>query len=123
MAFMTQPTLPAETLSAEALPAPAPTRIAGDDPRALFARAVDLGGSVIDAVRPDQLSDPTPCPDFDVRGLLGHLVTVLERVAALGRGDDPFDLPPRAEVGDDGWAAAWRCAAHGVRTAWSDDAG
>jgi len=98
------------------------SRPSGDDPRALFARAVDLGASVIGGVRADQLGDPTPCTDFDVRGLLDHLVTVLERVAALGRGDDPFALPTRPGVADDGWLAAWRHAAHGVQAAWTNDA-
>src|SRR5947209_9286311 len=66
----------------------------GSDPRTVFAQAVALGGDVVGAVRPGQLGDPTPCPEYDVRALLGHLVTVLHRVAALGRGADPFDLPP-----------------------------
>ena len=117
---MTQPTLYDETM-----PADAGARGTGpgpDDPRSLFARGVALGGSVIGAVRPDQLDDPTPCSDFDVRGLLDHIVTVLERVAAIGRGDDPFALPPRPEVADDGWQAAWVRAAHGVQAAWTDNA-
>jgi uncharacterized protein (TIGR03086 family) len=91
------------------------------DPRAVFAGAVALAGDVIAAVRPDQLDDPTPCTEYDVRTLLGHLVTVLGRVAALGRGDNPFALPPVA-VADDGWVEAWFDAAYEVQTAWSDDA-
>jgi uncharacterized protein (TIGR03086 family) len=110
------------TVSDETMPAAAATSDTGDDPRPLFARAVDLGGSVVDAVRPDQLARPTPCSDLDVRGLLDHLITVLERVTALGRGDDPFDLSPRGEVADDGWGAAWRHAARAARSAWTDDA-
>jgi uncharacterized protein (TIGR03086 family) len=105
-------------------PAPATGAPFGpDDPRALFARAVALGGDVIAGVRADQLAHPTPCPDFDVRALLGHLVAVLDRVAALGRGDDPFAGPGVAvDVADDGWLEAWFDAAHGVRAAWRDDA-
>lgn len=93
-----------------------------DDPRFLFARAVALGGSVIGAVRPGQLTDPTPCTDFDVHGLLDHMVTVLQRVAAIGRRDDPFALPSGPEVADDGWPAAWVGVAHDVEAAWTDDA-
>ncbi len=92
-----------------------------DDPRAVFARAVGTGGRVIAAVRADQLDDPTPCTEMDVRTMLGHLVAVLDRVATLGRGGDPFTVEPRTP-GDDGWLDAWTSAAHGVQAAWTDDA-
>jgi len=94
------------------------TTPAADDPRATFARAVALGSSAIRAVRPDQLGAPTPCTDMDVRQLLAHLVSVLDRVAALGRGDDPFSV--EEVVRDQGWAEAWTEAAHRVQGAWSD---
>lgn len=94
-----------------------------DDPRAVFARAVALGTAVIDAVRPDQLDQPTPCSEYDVRHLLGHLLTVLERVAVMGRGDDPFVVPMVTDgVADDAWLSAWLAAAHEVQAAWTDDA-
>src|SRR5437660_2505480 len=57
------------TIRAQARPA--------SDPRTVFAKAVAVGGDVVAAVRPEQLGDATPCPDYDVRALLGHLVTVL----------------------------------------------
>lgn len=96
--------------------------LADDDPRTLFGRAVAAGSSVIAAVHPGQLDDPTPCEAFDVRQLIGHLVGVLERVATIGRGEDPFGPQPELEVGDDAWLAAWTDAAHRVQAAWSDDA-
>lgn len=93
-----------------------------DDPRWPFGGAVALGTAVISAVRPDQLTLPTPCDELDVRGLLGHLVFVLDRVAAMGRGDDLASVEVRADVPDDGWRGAWLAAAHGVQAAWTDDA-
>lgn len=93
-----------------------------DDPRAVFARAVATGTDVIGGVRLDQLDLPTPCDDFTVRDLLAHLVDVLRRVAALGRGEEPFALPPMPDVADDGWRDAWLAAAHDVQAAWTDDA-
>jgi uncharacterized protein (TIGR03086 family) len=93
-----------------------------DDPRMTFGKAVALGSAVIAAVRPDQLDGPTPCDDFVVRDLLGHLVTVLRRVAAMGEGGDPFAVPFVTEVADGGHADAWRSAAHAVMAAWTDDA-
>lgn len=101
---------------------PIRTPLADDDPRFAFAKAVDVAGQVIGGVRPDQLDQPTPCPQMDVRALLGHLVDVLQRVALIGRDENPFALPPRRAVADDGWRAAWQQAAHEVQAAWSDDA-
>lgn len=92
-----------------------------DDPRSVFARAVGSGGRVVAAVRADQLTDPTPCSEMDVRTMLGHLVGVLDRVATLGRGGDPFGVEERTPDDDD-WLDAWTSAAHGVQAAWNDDA-
>lgn len=101
---------------------PAPTTaLGGDDPRSVFAKAVDVTTTVIDGVRPDQLANSTPCGDMDVRALLGHLVGVLHRVAALGRAEDPFAVLLVADVADDAWPEAWRSAARDVQAAWSDD--
>ena len=93
------------------------------DPRTVFSNAVQLGGSVVAAVRPDQLDGPTPCGEYNVRQLLGHLVAVLERVAVLGQGGDGMAVPAEASgIADDGWQAAWEAAAADVEKAWSDDA-
>jgi uncharacterized protein (TIGR03086 family) len=98
--------------------APMPT-----DPRPLFASAVATALDVTAAVRPDQLDGPTPCTDFDVRHLLGHLVAVLDRVAAVGRGEDPLSVPFVAQgVPDDGWPAAATAAARRMAEVWADDA-
>lgn len=96
---------------------------AADDPRAFFARAVATAGRVIERVRPDQLTASTPCDEFDVRALLGHLLGVLQRVAVVGVGGSATGVEDVIEgVADDGWADAWRSAAHGVQAAWTDDA-
>jgi uncharacterized protein (TIGR03086 family) len=94
-----------------------------DDPRALFGRAVALGSAVIAEVRADQLDHPTACDGMDVRLLLGHLVMVLQRVAAAGRGEDPATWPAEATgLADDAWLPAWRAATHEVQAVWTDDA-
>ena len=46
----------------------------------LLVRAADLATSMVRGVRPDQLTRPTPCADWDVRALLDHL----SYVAVLG---------------------------------------
>ncbi len=92
------------------------------DPRPAFGSAVETAVAVVAAVRPDQLSGATPCAEYDVRALLGHQVFVLRRVAAVGRGEDPFSVPQlTAGVPDDGWGAAARAAAAEALTVWADD--
>ncbi|BBY66821.1 TIGR03086 family metal-binding protein [Mycolicibacterium helvum] len=91
------------------------------DPRPILDRAIATSGVVIAGVRPERLTDPTPCTDMDVRALLAHLIGVLDRVAALGNGEDPFAVTDTA-VADDRWLDAWRESGRRAADAWSDDA-
>ncbi len=69
---------------------------------------------VIANVRPDQLDDPTPCPDWAVRDLLGHTIGVVAQLGAVAAGTTPgaFVLgpDPAAQFADAAEAAlaAWR---------------
>jgi uncharacterized protein (TIGR03086 family) len=92
------------------------------DPRPAFATAVETAVDAMGAVRPEQLSGPTPCTEFDVATLLGHLLSVLRRVAAVGRGESPFSVPQVSTDVPDGWGAAARAAADDVLAVWTDDA-
>ena len=96
----------------------------GGDPRPLFEKAVQIAQPVIAGVRPDQLHRPSPCVEYNVKELLDHLVFVLHRVAALGRGDEAFAPNSMADAVIDhaDWAADWRRASAAVEAAWSDDA-
>jgi uncharacterized protein (TIGR03086 family) len=99
-----------------------PPPLAPGDPRLPFARAVALATGVIAGVTPDQLHNPTPCPEMDVQAMLGHLVMVLQRVACAGRDEDPATWPMGfGPVADDAWVAAWQEAAHDVQAAWTDE--
>lgn len=91
------------------------------DPRPILDKAIATAGDVIAGVRPDQLSAPTPCPDMDVRTMIGHLVAVLDRIAALGNDEDPFSIT-ETHAPDDGWAIAWAAAGERAVDAWRDDA-
>lgn len=93
---------------------------AADDPRTSFAGAVAVGGATVAGVRDDQLDDPTPCTDMDVRALLAHLRSVLDRVTALGRGEDSFAVA-EVPLGPDR-LGEWTEAAHRVQAVWRDDA-
>ena len=101
-----------------------PTRSTTDqlkDPRPILDRAIATGGVVIAGVRPERLTDPTPCTDMNVRALLAHLIGVLDRVAALGNGEDPFAVT-ETPVPDDRWPDAWRESGRRAADAWGDDA-
>ena len=93
------------------------------DPRADLDLAVDQVLRLVAAVRPADLDRPTPCEEFDVRHLLGHLLGVLGRIAHVGSGGHPFDVPTTVlDVEDDAWAARCEGAAAGMRAVWADDA-
>ena len=93
------------------------------DPRPLFAAATTTATEVIAAVRADQLTNPTPCTEYDVRQLLRHLVGVLPRVTAMGRGDDPMRVatPEIDTMADDDVLPAWRAAVAQATAAWADE--
>ena len=91
------------------------------DPRPILDRAIATGGVAIAGVRPEQLTEPTPCTDMDVRALLAHLIGVLDRIAALGNGNEPFAVIETV-VPDDRWSDAWRESARRAADAWSDEA-
>jgi uncharacterized protein (TIGR03086 family) len=92
------------------------------DPRPLFARSVTTATEVIRAIRPEQYGNPSPCAEMNVRGLVDHLIGVADRVAAMGRGEDPLAVrrldPDRR---DDECLAAWSAAAEKAKHAWDDD--
>jgi uncharacterized protein (TIGR03086 family) len=91
------------------------------DPRHILDRAIATAGVVVAGVRPEQLTDPTPCTDMDVRAMLAHLIGVLDRVVALGDGKDPLAVTDTS-VADDRWPDAWRESGRRAVSAWSDDA-
>jgi uncharacterized protein (TIGR03086 family) len=51
---------------------------------------------VIGNVRADQYDNPTPCPEWDVRELLGHTIAVVAGLGAAAAGSPPaaFELGP-----------------------------
>jgi uncharacterized protein (TIGR03086 family) len=54
-----------------------------------YLRALDRVDGVVADVRPDRWGLPTPCPSWDVRALLGHLVDGQRQVTAMLRGTPP----------------------------------
>jgi uncharacterized protein (TIGR03086 family) len=94
------------------------------DPRPLFTTAIEIATPVIAGVRPDQLDLQSPCVEFDVKGVLAHLVLVLHRVAKISRGEEAFSPGSMADeaVEHVDWVADWQAAAADVQAAIADDA-
>lgn len=87
-----------------------------NDPRPTFSAAVRTASKVVDGVGSDQRHLPTPCEDYDVEDLLFHLVGVVDRVAVVGRGGNPFEVERRPSL--DG---AWAEAVATTEQVWADD--
>jgi uncharacterized protein (TIGR03086 family) len=93
------------------------------DPRPLFLRAVDPAVALIAAVRPDQLGRPTPCTEYDVRALVGHLLTVLRRITHVATGGAALEVPTVTEGVPDAELAATAAAdADRLKQVWADEA-
>ena len=76
----------------------------------LYRSAADRAMAVAEAVRPNQLEEPTPCSEWTVQDLLDHLVGGTEYLLAAVDGREP-----RPPVGAS--AADFRCGVEGVLAA------
>jgi uncharacterized protein (TIGR03086 family) len=84
--------------------------------------AADAAARVVDNVRPGQFADPTPCTEWDVRGLLNHLILwtsySLERRA---QGESVSEeLMNRDFAASPDFAADYRAQLGRALDAWSD---
>jgi len=81
--------------------------------RGVLTKTADL----VDAVPADAWERPTPCPDFDVRTLLGHIVGWAEVFATAAQGEVPDQDPAAAVAGPD-TPARFRDAADRMIGGW-----
>ncbi|MFJ9149238.1 TIGR03086 family metal-binding protein [Streptomyces sp. NPDC102270] len=79
-----------------------------------------------DAVTDERLADPTPCPDFAVRNLLGHLLGLAAAFRDAARKDlgVTTDTPPTDSVPDigPGWRQELPKVLDELAEAWRDPA-
>ncbi len=88
-----------------------------NDSIAVLQRALDQTGDVLAAIHKDQLSDPTPCEDWDVAHLIGHVLADPVRFTEALRGGSPdWAAPPEPASGD--WAGQFRSEADDLIHAW-----
>lgn len=60
-----------------------------------------LLGQVASGITPDDLDAPTPCANYDVRGVLGHMIGGATLFASGFRGEAPPELPGDLAEGPD----------------------
>jgi uncharacterized protein (TIGR03086 family) len=92
------------------------------DVRRQLQSALDLSVETVRTVRPDQLDLPTPCPEYDVDGLIRHIAGAADRSVLAAAGGDV----PAADTHDDVAVAdvidLLAGSATAFTSAWADDA-
>ena len=83
-------------------------------------RAVEDARSVVAAVRPEDMTKPTPCTEWDVRALVAHMVGVCQAFADVLRGGtmDAVVAKGGATFDGDDPIAAYEWAADEVMREW-----
>jgi uncharacterized protein (TIGR03086 family) len=91
------------------------------DRRSSLIDAYENAAVIVTGIGPDQLRNATPCPGYDVAGMIDHVVEAGHRAAALGRGQAPpsGDASPHVDLSEA--PDRLRTAAQGAAAAWADD--
>lgn len=88
-----------------------------------LAPAARQVAALLPVIGPEQLGDPTPCPDFDVATLLDHLVTLTDAFTHSAR-KTPLGAPetPSAAHLDPDWRTALPDMLAELVAAWAEPA-
>jgi uncharacterized protein (TIGR03086 family) len=91
------------------------------DRRSTLVAAYENAAMIVAGIRAEELGDPTPCHNYDVAGLVDHLIEAGHRAAALGRGQVPpaGDRSSRVELSEA--PGQLRRAAEEAAQAWGDE--
>lgn len=82
--------------------------------------ALDWVTQLMTATQSRQLDARTPCEDFDVRSLLGHLIGTAHRGLATARGIPTREIPHViSDVSDRELASTYAALAANIRESWS----
>jgi uncharacterized protein (TIGR03086 family) len=106
-------------------PAAATPTVIGMSREQLIDKAVATALPVVENIKPDQVGEPTPCTEFDVRKLVNHLLFWGPSLNAAAR-KEPVPTPAAAEsdvdltTGD--WAADLAAVLRDRAEAWREPA-
>lgn len=89
------------------------------DPRPLYTAATAWMLDLVRGTAEDQFDGPTPCDDYDIRQLIGHVIATLARAETVALRGDIGDVGTMIEYRDAQAFADYRDRAV---AAWSDDA-
>lgn len=93
-----------------------------NDPRPLYAAAHQWCLDLVADLRPEELDAPTPCPDWDVRTVVAHLIGSVDRARVVAQGAAPFSVPTVvAGIPDDALAERYAAALAQCAQVWADD--
>jgi uncharacterized protein (TIGR03086 family) len=87
------------------------------DLRPTLLHAFDVADGLVSALQPAEMGLPTPCPEFDVLGLLDHLVMVARRVRVVLTGGHFAEVPQVSGVTAEDAVAAWASSLAALREA------
>src|SRR5664279_1331703 len=91
----------------------------GFDPRPLLGAALDQAGAIIATVTPAQANLPTPCDEYDVNQLIGHMQAVVRRIGVVLSGEPFWSVPRELESTD--WTADWAAGRAATELSLADD--
>jgi uncharacterized protein (TIGR03086 family) len=90
--------------------------------RQLMVPAAEETVAVVGGVAPALLSGPTPCPEYDVAGLLAHVAdwTGVRALTAARKEPPPDTATDVTEVAEPGWTKRYAELARASASAWSE---
>ena len=88
------------------------------EPIDVLSRALDQTADVLQAIPADKLSAGTPCNDWDVAGLIAHVVAAPGRFVTMSTGGQP-DWSATPPIPAD-WTAEFRSGADDLLRMWRE---
>jgi hypothetical protein len=94
-----------------------------EEQRRDYFGALEWVGGLMTVTTPDQLDVPTPCEEFTVRELMGHLIGTARRSTGTAQGISTRHVPHVVEgVADGDLAATYVSIARDIRELWQSAA-